>query len=118
MPMYILVTSVTLALWGPKIVPDIVLAFCATLLISALQALMLNRAFPFSEALGPRQGSGQMARSFFLLVIPGATGGLHYALTFWPPTVLLATPVALVGAAWIARAYGRTTWATLEREAG
>jgi ABC-2 type transport system permease protein len=112
-PSFALVALVTLALWGPAAVPDILLALCATLLMCGLHALLMGDHLPFSEPYGVIQGSGQATRSLLYLLLPAAIGGLHYLLTFVPYGTMAAMPLVMLGASLALRAYGRTPWSAV-----
>jgi ABC-2 type transport system permease protein len=110
LPSLALVSVATLLLWGRRVVPDLVLAACATLLICAVQARLMARFIPFSEPYAMVESSGRVGRMMLYMLLSAGLGGLHYALTFVPYGVLAAIPI-LALLAWLAlRAYGRTTW--------
>jgi len=115
-PAFTLITAVILAFWGPRVIPDIVLAFGLTQVICWLQALMLGRALPFSEPYGVMEGSGRMARTLLLVLVPLALGLTHYGLTFVPLGVLVAIPVAFGLTFLAARRYGYIRWSALHAE--
>jgi hypothetical protein len=94
----------------------VALALCATLLICTVQAIILGRRIPFSEAFGTMADSGRSMVMFLIMLVPAALGGLHYLLTLltdppalpWP--VAAAAPIVL-GIAWLfARRYSATGW--------
>lgn len=114
LPAYAVVSAATMALWGARILPDIALAGCTTLMMCSLQSWFFGRRFPFSEAFGVTAASGRASRSMLLLLIPMGLGGLHYLLTFAPFTVFLMIPVVLLVAAGLFRAYARTSWQAVE----
>jgi ABC-2 type transport system permease protein len=112
-PTFVLITALTLVLWGPRIIPDIILAFCATLVVCWLHAFLLGRALPFSEPFGAMEASGRLVRSLLLFVGPAAFGLAHYGLTFVPYGVAAGVPIAIGLNFLVARQYARTTWARL-----
>jgi hypothetical protein len=114
LPAFILLAGGTLAIWGPAVWDDITLAACTTLLMCMAQALLMGRFFPFSQPFAVADASGRMSKSLLLILIPAGLGGLHYALTFSPPMVPLAIPVALILSLLMYRAYARTPWSAVE----
>ncbi len=116
LPSFMLVALVTLVIWHAAAVADVLLAFCATLLVCVLQAMLLGRHFPFSEPFGVVESSGRLNRSLMYMLLSAGVGGLHYLLTFVPYGVPAATPVAALAAWFALRRYGRTSWQTVLAE--
>ncbi len=110
LPAFALVAVTTLVIWRASAIPDVLLAFCATLVVCALHGLLIGDRLPFSEPLGTMESSGRASRVIVYMFLAMAFGGLHYALTFVPHGVAIAIPAAAL-ATWLAlRAYGRTSW--------
>ena len=116
-PAFALVAIVTLAIWGRRVVSDLVLAFLMTLLITVLQAFLLGRRFPFSEPYGVLEGSGRMTRSLLFMIMPLAAGWLHYALLRIEFGVVTAIPFVAAAVVVIVWLYGRTNWPSVLAEA-
>lgn len=114
-PLFLLLALVVLAIWGPRVLPDVVLASCGLLAASALQAMLAGRRFPFTEEFKPSENSGRLVRSLLHIIFPVVLGGLHYFLTFVPFGVPLAIPVmiGLLSIPW--RLYAGTSWAALQK---
>ncbi|HUU96170.1 MAG TPA: hypothetical protein VM487_10555 [Phycisphaerae bacterium] len=112
-PAFTMITAVILVFWGPRVIPDIVLAFGLTQVVCWFQALMLGRALPFSEPYGVMEGSGRMGRTLLLVLVPLALGLIHYGLTFVPLGVLVAIPVAFGLNFLAARRYDQIRWSAL-----
>jgi hypothetical protein len=117
-PTMAIVVVLCLAVWGPGIWPDMILALSVTLLMAGVDAMLFLRRFPFSESYSVRDASGRLGRQLFVLALPFALGGLHYTmLVTRPSTVLLAVPIVLIGALLILRRYAGTDWmAMAERD--
>lgn len=113
-PVFGLTAALILAVWGPGVVDDILLAGCATFLMCGLHGLLVGRQFPFAQAFATTDASGRFGRNLLLLLIPAVLGGLHYALTFLPwSTWPICIPVLLVGAI-LFRSLARTPWNRLD----
>jgi ABC-2 type transport system permease protein len=109
-PSFALVALVALLIWHAAILPDLVLAFCATVLTCTAQALLMGNRLPFSEPFGVIEGSGRVIRSLGYVALAGGLGWVHFALTLTPLGVPLAIPVVAL-AAWLALyMYGRRGW--------
>jgi ABC-2 type transport system permease protein len=117
LPTFLVLSAVTLAIWPPRVIVDVLLALSAGLLVCVAQALLIGRALPFSQATTAMESSGRSARALLLALIPASIGGLHFLLVESPRAVLCATPIVLLISAVLARAYRRTDWRTLARSA-
>jgi hypothetical protein len=117
LPSFLLVAIVVLGIWGLNLVPDLVLSFCALLLICALQAMWMNVRLPFAEPFAVMESTGRFHRMLFYMMISGAIGALHYLLKLHTTYgVYVAIPPMAI-AAWMAlRAYGRVSWPKLLEE--
>ena len=105
------VAVLTLAIWGWRILPDVVLAGCATLLVAVLQALIFARSFPFSVTFGVAQGSGRIGRTMLWMLFPATLGGLHVLLQWsFPQAVFVAIPLVVVLALLLLREYSQLGW--------
>ncbi len=114
-PAYALAAIVVLALWGPRVLPDILVAYCATLFLMTLAALCIGRRLPFSEKLGVIESSGRAAFLLVMLLIPAALGGSHFLLAqMLPPAILALAPLLLAGSWGAMTAYRATTWRHLQ----
>jgi hypothetical protein len=114
-PTFLVLTAITLVLWGVRTLPDVALALGVTLLMAGLQALLVGRRMPFSEAFAVRDSSGRATRAMVIMLASMAVGGLHFALTFVPYGVPAAI-VPIVALAWLTIAgYRRTRWAQVLR---
>ncbi|MEP0842588.1 MAG: hypothetical protein HRF43_07735 [Phycisphaerae bacterium] len=117
-PGFALISLPVAAFWGLRSLPDVGVAFCALLFISAMEALLYARALPFSTAFGALEMSGRFVRSMLLMGVPAAIGGVHYGLSMLAPVGLVPLAGLLLGGAWLAaRNYRRTSWPAL-RAAG
>ena len=86
LPTFAPIVVLTLLIWGWSILPDILLAACATFLVSTIHASLFARVFPFSEAYVMSQSSGRWLRAMIWMIFPAALGGLHYLLQSVSPT--------------------------------
>ncbi len=117
LPTFLVLSAVTLAIWPPRVIGDILLASSAALLVCTAQALLIGRALPFSQAPSAMESSGRSARALLLGLIPASIGGLHYLLADSPRAVLCAIPIVLLLTALLARVYRGTDWRALARGA-
>jgi len=118
LPFTAIVAVVAIAIWGLRLLPDIVLAIEGTLLVSVTQAIVVGRRFPFSEEYHVAESSGKLFKSMIFMGLPVILASLHFGLSFLPGGVLCGIVlVGLIGAA-IWRQYANTDWATMRRANG
>jgi ABC-2 type transport system permease protein len=117
LPTFALVAALTLAIWGWRVLPDILLALAVTLLICVLEALMVARRLPFSEATSNMENSGRSLRSLLLMPLVAAFGLAHYLIRPFPLIVLAAVPAVLLVALGCALLYRRTDWQAIRASA-
>ncbi len=113
LPTFLLLVVLTLAIWGWRVLPDIVLASAVTLLACVIEGLLIARRLPFSESAGALEDSGRSLRGLFLLLIVGILAGVHYAIRPYPAVVWGAVPVVLVATFGFMRLYRATSWAAV-----
>ncbi len=115
LPFTALVAIVAIAIWGVRLLPDVVLAIEGTLLVSVTQAIVVGRRFPFSEEYHVAESSGKLFRSMIFMGLPVMLATVHFGLSILPGGVLVG--IVLVGlicaAVW--RQYANTDWATMRR---
>lgn len=115
LPAFALVSILVLVVWGFSITMDIVAAFCVTLLVSVLQAILFGRSLPFSKEFNAAQQAGRVGKSMLLMIVPAAFGGLHFLLGWISPWTLPAySAVVLLAAALLMNVYAKTEWTALE----
>lgn len=110
LPLFLIIVIPCLALWGMRIVPDIVLSFLVMLIISIVFARNMTPRLPFSEIRVVKQDTGQTVKFllfFFLLAILGFG---HFGLTHVPYGVPAAAVVALILIPFAYRGYDRISW--------
>ncbi|WP_423736175.1 hypothetical protein [Chitinophaga caseinilytica] len=93
LPVYAGVSVFAAAIWGLKILPDLILGFINVLVISLLYALIVLRELPFSAAPDLAGSSGKLMRNLLVMTIPGIIGLAHFLLGF----VGKETPVLYFG---------------------
>jgi hypothetical protein len=119
LPVFAVVALAIVAVWGPRVLPDVLLAFAVMLLAACVLSLFIGRRLPFAEP-PPSGAAGTTAATMFAyMLLVGLTGGAHWVLahvrTPWPqPWPIIATSVVvLLGARSATRRYRTTSWAQL-----
>jgi hypothetical protein len=113
-PYCLVLSIITIAIWGPQAINDIILAFLVSLIYGMLMALFMVKGLPFSKPVIIKQGGGKMITSLLILAFIAGIGFGHYYLMRWETIVWIAIiPVLLIN--WIMfRYYKRQTWDSIE----
>ena len=80
LPLYLVLCILFIAIFGPRVIPDLILAFLISAFYSIICFIILKKAIPFSESF---ESVGQTESwKIFVLMIPVAIfAGLHYLST-------------------------------------
>ena len=120
-PVFTAVVLAVMSLWGPRVLPDVLLAGAVMAAASFGLSLRLGRRLPFSEPPPSGAASTTVAVMSGYMLLVGLAGGAHWMLAHvrtplpqpWP--VLLASGLLLLAARAAARRYRATSWAQLAR---
>ncbi len=114
LPLYAIVgLGIVLPVWGPRVIPDILFAGIAGVLLLLLMSHVLGLRYPFASEFSAKEVSGRSGAVFLLMFLPVVVGLFHglvasrLPLAVWPATILLL-PVVYLG--------GRTYRATTEQK--
>ena len=69
-------------IYGPRILPDLVLVFLNTILISMVSFKILTKCFPFYKPFPTTQNAEYIGISFLVIFALLLEAGVHFALTF------------------------------------
>lgn len=101
----------TVAVWGPRRIPDVVLAFCTVPLVLGGLAALQEPRLPFSRPPA-QQSQAQMASLIGTTLLVGVIGGAHFVMTLFAPWLLLpAAALLLALGVPLVRRTARTPWA-------
>ena len=79
-PMFLFEAVVFTAIFGLRIIPDLIVIFLNMMIFNALCFMMLDKGMPFSEAFGAAQQANAGA-NFILAILLAILGGIHFGLT-------------------------------------
>ncbi len=111
---FIMLSVLTLFIWGWRVIDDICLAFLNMVVMSYALAVPLKNDLPFAKAYGVAREAQKGIGRFLFLIIPGMLGFTHLALTFVPYGVLLALPVVALVIWPLAKIIGSTSWGSIK----
>lgn len=113
LPLLSLVTVFVLAIWGVRVLLDVLLASSLSWCVLLIFALIQEKAFPFSSSPTVHQSSGVQAKNLAMAMISALAGLGHWGLTFTSAGVALAIPITLVLGRWLSRVYSTTGWSEI-----
>ncbi|MGH2643372.1 MAG: hypothetical protein ACRDE2_05455, partial [Chitinophagaceae bacterium] len=113
---YAVVAIAALFFRGVSFIPNLLLGLANLIFIGLLLGLYYLKTFPFSEPWSINQSSGRMMKSFFLMIIAGVFGVVHYfVMQYTLVVVILALLVA--AADWLLLdKFGNISWEKLEEK--
>ena len=117
-PIYLIIGIIVCALWGLRVLPDLVIALISIYLTTLLFYYFQNPGFPFSVEKAASQGGAAMARVFLTMAFAGASGFLHKYLLHWHNYLsLILIPVYIGIIIYVNQVfvYNRITWKKVDR---
>jgi ABC-2 type transport system permease protein len=117
-PMYTIVASFILIIWGKHIILDIILAF-VNITVFALGILLISlRRLPFSSTEKMNEKGTRVMKSIFVMILPMSFGFGHYWVCavpwlWWMKLLFLALSSILVWLLW--DSYQQTTWEQVKK---
>jgi hypothetical protein len=88
-PLVVALLLLGIALQGPAVLPNLLLAALNVLVIGSIIAYIQVRNLPFSTAVEAAAGGSTFIRSMLLLILPGGIGFLHWIVSGFQWVVLL-----------------------------
>jgi len=111
---FLLASIVTLFIWGPAVIDDIVLASVNMMIITYTLSLTVKNDLPFAKPYAVGREAQQGIKGILFLIFPVCLGFAHYGLTFVPFGVLVAIPVMMALVRPLSKIIDRTPWAKIE----
>jgi hypothetical protein len=114
LPYVFVLGVIMIAIWGPAVINDLILAFFATQIHGLLMALFMVKRLPFTNPVLNSRGGGRAIISLLITAFIGIVGFAHYFLMRWEMLIwILIIPTALIFWAML-RYYKKQTWANIE----
>lgn len=117
-PFYIILSILIVAIWGVKVIPDVVISFLSIYLFTMLFYYLQDPIFPFSSEKSARDGGKSFGTILSLVAIAVALGFMHKMLIHWFIFGnLLLIPVYILAIFYLNRVYvyRKITWAKVDR---
>ncbi|WP_226669781.1 hypothetical protein [Metabacillus litoralis] len=96
LPVYLILFVLFIALFGIRILPDLIVVFINTCLYSVICFAILKKSLPFSESFDEYNQNSNGAIIFGLMVIAALFAGLHFISTLFPYGIYLYVVLSLV----------------------
>jgi hypothetical protein len=114
LPYVFVLGVIMIAIWGPSVINDLILAFFATQIHGLLMALFMVKRLPFTNPVANSRGGGRAIISLLITAFIGIVGFAHYFLMRWEILIwILIIPAALIFWAML-NYYKKQTWANIE----
>lgn len=117
-PFYLVMGMVVCALWGIKVLPDVIIVFLSIYLITLLLYYHQQPGFPFSLEKTAIQGGSNAIKVFGLMALAAIVGYIHYLLLKWFDFAnLMLIPVYAGAILYVNRImiYRKITWKLVDR---
>jgi len=114
LPYCIVISIITVAVWGFSAVNDLILAFLISVIYGMLMALFLVKGLPFSKPVMTRQSGGRVIVSLVVMGIVAGVGYAHYLAIKWEMLIwILVVPAFLINVIMF-HFYKKQTWESIE----
>ncbi|MDT3403294.1 hypothetical protein [Mucilaginibacter terrae] len=118
LPYCAVLSIISIVVWGPKVINDVILATIIGMIYGILMALFMVKGLPFSRPVLLKQSGGRVIISLLIMAFIGAIGFGHYMLVKmgWDTAVtILIIPAALLYFLMM-HYYKRQSWDSIELE--
>lgn len=95
LPLYLLEAFIFIAIYGSRIIPDLLIVFINMLIFIIVSFMAYPKALPFSEPFGVTQSESGII-SFLLFFILAALAGIHILCTFFPISIYIYMLIAII----------------------
>lgn len=110
LPVYLLLSAVFIALFGWRILPDLVVVFLNACIYAVVCFMILKKSIPFSESFDQYNQNSNSAIIFGLMMFVGLFAGLHFVSTLFSYGIYLYMVIAIICLATIWKLAFNITW--------
>ncbi|WP_158825529.1 hypothetical protein [Mucilaginibacter lacusdianchii] len=116
LPYCIVLGIVSIVIWGPAVINDVILATFMGLIYGLLTALFLMKGLPFSKPVLVKQSGGRFVTSMLIAGFIGIVGLGHYLLSRWELLIWILI-IPAMGIYWLMlHYYKKQNWEGIEME--
>lgn len=116
LPYCLVLGAVSIIIWGPQVINDLILAFFIGLIYGILMALFMVKGLPFSKPVMVKQSGGRIVTSLLITSFIAAVGFGHYFLARWEMLIWALAALAIIIYCIMLYYYKRQTWENIELE--
>ena len=110
LPIYIVLLSFAVYVWGVTIADDFILGFFNCVSVFLLISIIGKSYLPFSMELNVQQQSGKIVQLLFQLIIVALLVGLHWLAIYVPWLVTVLIPLSVAGSLLLFRYIRNYSW--------
>ncbi|MCH5718445.1 hypothetical protein [Niabella hibiscisoli] len=109
-PVYLVMSTVTFAIWGYKTLDDILLVGFNSILIFYISALMSTHYLPFSQQPNAKQQGGKFLMVLLRIFLIGILVALHWLALKISWLVMALVPLSVAGCWWMNHQVQQLPW--------
>jgi len=114
LPYCLVIGIITISIWGPQAINDILLAISVCITYGMIMALFTVKGLPFSRPVVAKQGGGRVITSLVILGLIFIIGYGHYYIMQWETVVWILIIPAIAINLFMFRYYKKQTWNNIE----
>jgi ABC-2 type transport system permease protein len=116
LPYCLVLGVISVLVWGPSVINDVILSTFVGLIYGLLTALFLLKGLPFSKPVLIKQSGGRFVTAMLIAAFIGIIGLGHYFLSRWETVIWILT-IPAAGIYWLMlHYYKKQTWEAIEME--
>ena len=113
-PIYLIVSIASLAIWGIPVIDDLVLGFLLISIVSSLMQSWSEPILPFTKERLTQDAGGNFAKGMLLMISAFGIGFLHYGLSLLPYAIPIAIPILAFILYFRLRSFRKISWAKIK----
>ncbi len=113
-PIYLGIAILSLAIWGPIVIDDLLFGLANNLVIILSISILNKKHLPQSVPDGARNSGGNFARSIVMMLTMALLGFLHYGAMQLSGSLWVLAPAFAVIAYFMFKSYETITWKDLQ----
>jgi len=109
-PVYLIVSTAAIVIWGIPVIDDLVLGFLLVSIVSSLMQSWSEPILPFTKERETQDAGGNFLKGMLLMVSAAGIGLLHYGLSFLPYAIPIAIPILAVILYFRLKSFRKISW--------
>ncbi|MBS4207225.1 hypothetical protein [Bacillus sp. FJAT-50079] len=110
LPVYLLLSAVFIALFGVRVLPDLVVVFLNACIYAVICFMILQKSIPFSESFEQYNQNSNGAIAFGLMLFVALFAGLHFVSTLFSYGIYLYLVIIIICLAILWKLAFNITW--------